>query len=341
MRQHLRLALPPLSALTLDTSITFVQVDREGSAARAGQMSVAEFGAQAGSVSVYAILHPDDAIVAGIKVPPVSKQRLDAAVAASIEPMSLSEINELCIAHSSRAADGAVTVAWTARKPLEAAWALLAQAGLNIAAFIPQALTLPSGDSRPSEPLALPAGPRWLAPLPGWSLARDDLRPASASGRWRRAIYWSAAAAAVWVIGLSWHAAQLANQVETLQQDMQASVLTAFPKIPVVIDPLRQAQTQRDALRLAGGAAADDDFMPLALAAAQVLVFAQSHVHSMRYEKGLLSLTLAEGYVPPANEAALAQSASAQQLLLQKDQTQPHVWHVRRPAPVQNHAGRP
>ncbi len=122
---------------------------------------------------------------------------------------------------------------------------------------------------------------------------------------------------------------------------MQASVLTSFPKIPVVIDPLRQAQTQRDALRLAGGAAADDDFMPLALAAAQVLVFAQSHVHSMRYEKGLLSLTLAEGYVPPANEAALAQSASAQQLLLQKDQTQPHVWHVRRPAPVQNHAGRP
>lgn len=341
MRQHLRLALPPLLSLTPDTSIAFVLVDREGHAARAGQLPLRELTAQVGSEPVHAILHPGDAIVAGIVVPPVSAQRLGAAVAGSIEPMALSDLGELCVAHSARAADGAVTVAWTARRPLEAAWALLAGAGLNIVAFIPQSLALPAGDPQPDEPLQLPAGPRWLAPLPGWSLAREALRPATASGRWRRAIRWTAAAAAIWLVGLNWHAAQLGEQVRTLRQNMQDAVLQAFPHIPVVIDPVRQAQNQRDALRRAQGEAADDDFIPLALATAQVLDFAQSHVRSLRYDKGVLTLTLAEGYSPPTNDAALAQSASVHQLLLNRDETQPHVWHARRAAPTETSSRRP
>src|SRR3546814_5636900 len=130
-------------------------------------------------------------------------------------------------------------------------------------------------------------------------------RSASASGRWRKAIYWSVAAAAVWLIGLNWYAAQLSHEVETLQKNMEQAVIQAFPQVPVVIDPLRQAQNQRDALRLAQGAAAEDDFMPLALAAAQVLDFARSHVRSLRYEHGVLTLMLAEGYLPPTSDAAL------------------------------------
>lgn len=341
MRQHLRLALPLLSDLTLDTNIAFVLVDREGRVARAGQLPLAELGADAGSVAVHAILHPDDAVVAGITVPPVPTQRLSAAVAGSIEPMALSEISQLCVAHGARAADGTVTVAWAARKPLVKTWALLAEAGLNIVAFIPQSLALPPGDPQPGEPLGLPAGPRWLAPFPGWSLAHEELRPASASGRWRRAIYWTTAAAAVWIVGLNWYAAQLSNEVKVLQQNMQHSVVQAFPQIPVVIDPVRQAQNQRDALRLAQGAAADDDFMPLALATAQVLDFAQSHVRSLHYENGVLTLILAEGYLPPASEAALAQSAAVHQLLLQKDEARPHVWHAQRPALAETRVRRP
>lgn len=341
MRQHLRLALPPLCDLTLDTTVAFVLVDREGRVARAGQLPLAELGASAGSVAVHAILYPDDAVVVGITVPPVSTQRLSAAVAGSIEPMALSEISQLCVAHGTRAADGTVTVAWAARHPLANAWALLAGTGLNVVAFIPHSLALPPGDLRPAEPLGLPAGPRWLAPFPGWSLAHEALRPASASGRWRRAIYWSAAAAAVWVVGLNGYAAQLSNEVEALRQDMQRAVVQAFPQISVVIDPVRQAQNQRDALRLAQGAAADDDFMPLALAAAQVLDFAQNHVRSLNYENGVLTLTLAEGYLPPTSEAALAQSAAVHQLVLQKDETRPHVWRAQRPALAETRVRRP
>ncbi|HWL29349.1 MAG TPA: type II secretion system protein GspL [Burkholderiaceae bacterium] len=341
MRQHLRLALPPLPSLTSDTGVAFALVDRAGRLARAGHLPLAEVGAQTRSEPVYAILHPDDAIVAGITVPPVSAQRLSAAVAGCIEPMALSDLEELSVAHSARAADGAVTVAWTARRPLESAWALLAEAGLNIVAFIPHSLALPPGDPHVSAPLALPAGPRWLAPLPDWSLASDALRPSSVSGRWGRAIRWTVAAAAVWLIGLNWYAAQLGDRVSGLRQGMQDAVMQAFPQVPVVIDPIRQAQHQRDALRLAQGTPADDDFMPLALATARVLDFAQSHVRKLAYENGVLTLTLAEGYLPPANEAALAQSASVHRLSLKKDDTQAYVWHAQRLVQGEPSARRP
>src|SRR5690606_13627509 len=122
----------------------------------------------------------------------------------------------------------------------------------------------------------------------------------------------------------------------TLQRDMRQAVTQAFPQIPVVIDPVRQAQNQRDALRLAQGVSADDDFMPLALAAAQALDFAQGHVRGLQYEDGVLTLTLAEGYSPPSNEAALAQAAAVQHVALEKDDAQPHVWRARRPAAARN-----
>lgn len=341
MRQHLRLALPLLSDLTPDTNLAFVLVDRDGCVARAGQLSLAELGAYAGAAAVHAILHPDDAVVVDITVPPVSAQRLGAAVAGSIEPLALSDVGQLCVAHSARASDGTVTVAWATGQPLAKAWAMLAQSGLNIVAFIPQALALPADDPMPAKPLGLPAGPRWLAPFPGWSLAQDEWRPLSTKGRWRKAIYWSVAAVALWAAGLNWYAVQLANEVESLQQGMQSSVVKAFPQTPVVIDPVRQAQQQLDALRLAHGAAANDDFMPLALATAKALDFAQHHVGGLRYENGVLTLTLAEGYLPPASEAVLAQSAAVHQLQLQKDEARPHVWFAQRPAAAQIPARRP
>src|SRR5690606_27295171 len=128
----------------------------------------------------------------------------------------------------------------------------------------------------------------------------------------------------------------LQAEVDALQRNMREAVTQAFPQIPVVIDPVRQATNQRDTLRLAQGVSADDDFMPLALAAARVLDFAQGYVRSLHYEDGTLTLTLTEGYAPPANEAALTQSAAVQQVMLEKDDTQPHVWRARRPAPGQN-----
>lgn len=330
MRQHLRLALPPLERLTIESRLAFVLVDREGRAARAGELTALELGAQLGAQPVYAILHPGDAIVAQITVPPVSSQRLGDAVAGSIEPMVLSDIEQLCVAHSPRGPDGAVTVAWATRRPLTDAWSLLADAGLDVTAFIPLELALPAGDPQRDNQLALPGGPRWLAPLPSWSLAHDSMRPTSAGGRWRKAAWWGVAAAAVWLLGLNLYAARLQGEVDALHTNMRTTVTQAFPQIPIVIDPVRQAQNQLNDLRLAQGVSADDDFMPLALATAQVLDFAQSHVRALQYQDGNLVLSLAEGYTPPSNEAALAQAAAVQQVTLVKDSAEPHTWRVQR-----------
>ncbi|NYT78665.1 general secretion pathway protein GspL [Alcaligenaceae bacterium] len=340
MRQHLRLALPPLSCLTLESPLAFAIVEGDGRLVRAGQLPLQQLGEQAGARPVYAVLYGDDAVVTTITVPPVPASRLNAAVIGSIEPMALSDLMQLCIAHGKRAPDGKVNVAWTNRRPLQDAWSLLAKAGLNIVAFVPHQLALPVNDPDPERPLGLPAGPRWLAPLPGWSLAIDALRPASGLGRWRKALAWSAVAAAIWVLGLNWYAAQLKGQAEALRQSMQHAVAQAFPQIPVIIDPVRQAQQQRDALRLSQGTATDDDFMALAQATAQVLDFAQGHVLAMHYDKGVLTLTLTEGYTAPANEAALAQAASVRQLFLEKDPAQAHVWHARRAGVTDTDTGR-
>lgn len=341
MRQHLRVALPPLSQLVRDSILPFVQVDTQGGVARAGQVSLAELGGQSGSGPVYAILHPDDAIVASTTLPPVPARHLDAAVTASIEPMTLSDIDDLCVAHGPRAQDGTVTVAWTARRPLEDAWALLVAVGVNVVAFIPHTLAIPDTDPQPDHPLELPAGPRWLAPLPVWSLARSAARPPSTRSYWRRPVYWVAAAVVVWVVGLNVYAARLGHQVQALQHEMRLAVMQAFPQVQVVIDPVRQAQQQRDALRRLQGDAVDDDFVPLALAAANVLDFSEGRVRALHYTQGVLTLTLAEGYVPPANEAALAQSASVRQLKLEREDSKPHVWRVQRQSPGESLGVRP
>lgn len=207
---------------------------------------------------------------------------------------------------------------------------MLHEAGLKLDAIVPFELALPENDPRPDMPLALPADARWLAPLPAWSLARPEWRPARPAQRWRLPLIWAAAAVLLWVAGLNLYAAQLRNEAQALRAGAEQAVRTAFPAIAAVLDPLRQARGQRDMLRAAHGMAGHDDFMPLALDAARVLNFAAGHVSVLSYGEGRLTLVLAEGYVPPADETGLRQAAAAESLTLQKDAGQAHTWHVRR-----------
>lgn len=331
MRQHVRLLLPPLSELTSAMPLAFVLVDRDGRLLRSGHLEPQPLAALAGAWPVHAIVRDGDTVVTCVTVPPVAARRLGDAVRSSVEPMTLSDPDHLLVAHGPRRTDGTVAVAWTAREPLERAWSLLASAGLNVVSLVPHALALPEGDPHPDRPLELPAGPRWLAPLPAWSFIGSARRPAGGAGRWRRPFAWAAVACAVWVLGLNVHAARQGGRLEALRESMRQTVQQAYPQIPVVIDPLHQARQQRDALRLAGGDAAADDFMPLALATAEVLGFAQGHVLGLRYEDNRLTLTLAEGYRPLVDEAALARTAAGQGLRLARDAVRPHVWHATRP----------
>lgn len=330
-RQHVRLLLPPLSELTPVVPLAFALVGRDGRLLRSGQLDLRPLAALVGAWPVHAVVCDGDAVVTRVTVPPVAARRLGDAVRSSIEPMTLSDPDHLLVAHGPRQTDGMVAVAWTARDPLERAWSLLASAGLNVVSLVPHALALPEGDPHPDRALELPAGPRWLAPLPAWSFAGPARRPAGGAGRWRRPLAWAAVACAVWVLGLNVHAARQGGRLDALRESMRRTVQQAYPQIPVVVDPLRQARQQRDALRLAGGDEAADDFMPLALATAQVLGFAQGHVLGLGYADGRLTLTLAEGYRPPIDEAALARTAAGQGIRLERDAARPHVWHAARP----------
>ncbi|MBJ7264635.1 MAG: general secretion pathway protein GspL, partial [Burkholderiaceae bacterium] len=120
--------------------------------------------------------------------------------------------------------------------------------------------------------LALPVDDRWRHPAPDWSLAVTELRPAThGDGRWRSAALIGVAAALVWIIGLNLYVGQMDSEARALKVAMQGQVTQAFPDIGIVIDPLKQAQQRRYSLRAAHGSARDDDFLPLAQAAASLL----------------------------------------------------------------------
>lgn len=330
MKTRLRLALPPLAEIRPASIIPFALFDRVDRLLRSGELPLEQLAAALPADGVQAILHPDDAVVAPIMLPPVPIKRMEQAVQASVEPMALSDIADLCIAYGPRADDGSVTAAWTERRALRDAWRLLDQAGLRLTAIVPTVLALPAHDPHPGRALSLPVDARWHAPLPRWSLARPEWRPASQTRRWRAALSWAGAAALVWIVGLNLYAAQLRKEAHGLQKTMEQAVLAAFPSLSIVIDPVQQARSQRDMLRRGAGAVGEDDFLPLSLAAAKVLGFAAGHVSALRYENGKLTLILAEGYAPPGNEAAMHQAAAVQSLAVVKDNKNPHTWHVQR-----------
>ncbi|NYT86008.1 type II secretion system protein GspL [Pollutimonas harenae] len=329
MKSTLRLALPPLASVTQDAVVTYALRDRSHKLLRSGQLSLRQLAHAIPAARVQAVLHPDDAIVTHINLPPLANKRLTAAVQASVEPMALSNISDLCIAHGPRAADGSVCVTWADRPVLLQAWNQLETLGFKVDALVPFSLAIPQDDPQPTQPLALPVNERWSTTLPHWSLARPEWRPVSQSKRWRSPLLWLGAAIVLWLAGLQLYAAQLRHEVNGLRTATESAVRDAFPSVSIILDPIKQARSQRDMLRLEHGTTSADAFIPLAIGAAQILPFAEGHVAAVRYEKNILTLVLNEGYEPPSNEVTLHQAAAALSLDLEKDPKTAHTWHIR------------
>ena len=330
MKYQLRVALPPVVELTAHSPLPFVLLDRHLAVQRCGELPLESIAAALPYSRIHAILHPDDAVVVSVDMPPLPASRMDAAVQARIEPMTLNAPQELCIAYGRRNQDGKLPVAWTSRRRLEAAWRLLHESGLTVAALVPTALAVPPADPHPDRPLRLPADARWTAPLPTWSLARPQWQPARRTRRWAGALMCWGGAAAIWLLGLNIYAYQLEREAENLQADMHRAVREAFPSVTVVLDPLVQAQREVARLYPDRDTGAANAFLPFALQVAKLLPFASGHVRSLEYRSDELILKLAEGYTPPADENALRMSASAQALEIVKDPDATHTWRIRR-----------
>src|SRR5690606_11437773 len=179
MKSRLRLALPPLTLVAPDAVVAFALHDRNGQLLRSGQLPLNQIAQAMAVDQVQAILHPGDAIVVSLDIPPLPAKRLSAAVQSSVEPMALSDVSDLCIAHGPRTTDGRVRATWADRSTLLQAWQQLEALGLRVNALVPFPLAIPDGDPHPDQALQLPADARWQTPLPSWSLAKAEWRPVS------------------------------------------------------------------------------------------------------------------------------------------------------------------
>lgn len=335
LKNILRLALPALADFGEDSPLPYAWFDRRGRCARQGELTLRALGHAYPQAACEAVLHPADVIATTVHIPDVARARFAAAVHSALEPLVLSDLDALAIGHGPRGADGAVPLAWAAREPVRRAWSLLNAQGLRTRALIATQTLAPDASAPDaSTPLRDPADPRWLAPSPSWSLAMPRLAPARAS-RWRPVWRWSAAAAVVWIAGLNGYASQLRAEADALRDRMRRQVLAAFPDLPVVLDPARQAQQGLDALQANRGAAGAGDFLPLARAAAQALPFAADKVARLTYADQSLTLQLADAGEQSqrvAETPALIQQAAALGLKLERADSD-HTWRVTRAQP--------
>jgi len=406
LKTTLRLMLPRLAELQPETETDFALTEGQR-VVRQGRLPLAAIAAAVPAGDAVALLHPADAILAEIALPPLPAHQLDAAVVNAIEPLVLGDVETLAVACGPRAADGRAVVAWTERAWLARGWNLLADAGLPVRQLIPAALGLPQpqrgvilawrdhyllardaagrgavlaldplADDAVTDPAAavwldtllesadeyaiLPPVPtwlqrwrpadldpaaalsglarapdldpsaRWLGPLPAWSLALPALRPRRLQASpWRRPLAWLGGAAAIWLLGLNVYAWQLQDEAQAIERRMAAQVRDVFPQLPVILDPLRQATQQRDALRNAGGQTDSQDFLPLALAAAQLLPAGAQAIQTMDYQNGALQLRFAATADGVNRNALSAEVLSrAQQLGLQVDDVD-GAWEIR------------
>lgn len=319
MKTRLRIALPKLEQVVQTTPVAFALFERGGRLLSSGEQALASLAHGTGADWVEVILHPDDAVVATVHVPPVRAAQLEAAISACVEPLALSNVEDLCIAYGPRDNEGKVDVVWADRQALLRVWQLLERSGLKVQRIAPLAQALPGDDDNPGRPLALPVDARWQITLPGWSLARAKWRPHSPVRQWRSTLYWGLAAVLVWVAGLQLYASQLKNEMDGLRYQATSEVQNAFPQISVVLDPLRQAQNERDALLRATGTAVQSDFIPLGLDVAALLEQYDIQLEALRYQDNGLTLVLVENPGAQAGFDSLQATARQQGLILSRD----------------------
>src|SRR3546814_1748461 len=79
MKNTLRLVLPPLAQVAPDCMVAFALHDRHGRLLRSGLMPLIQLAQAMPTAQAQVILHPGDAIVTTIRLPPLPAKRLDAA----------------------------------------------------------------------------------------------------------------------------------------------------------------------------------------------------------------------------------------------------------------------
>lgn len=140
---QLRIALPPLADLDLDSELNCAWLDRQGQVSREERRSLKQLSQMQKQPPLMGFLHPADSLLASIDLPPLPANKTAAAVQCAAQALMLGDSSEMHIAHSPRDAAGRVQIAWVPRQSLQRLGQMLKQTGLNLRGLYPAAYSLP------------------------------------------------------------------------------------------------------------------------------------------------------------------------------------------------------
>ena len=109
---------------------------------------------------------------------------------------------------------------------------------------------------------------------------------------WRVPAALAALCALTWVVGLNLDAWRLSHEQRALRGRMEATLREAFPRVPVVLDPLAQMRRGIADLRTGGDAADPRDFLPLAASLGRALPADSDVVRALEFREQVLRVEL-------------------------------------------------
>ncbi|HUQ74109.1 MAG TPA: type II secretion system protein GspL, partial [Burkholderiales bacterium] len=130
---------------------------------------------------------------------------------------------------------------------------------------------------------------------------------------WRAPVALAVLCALTWVVGLNVDAWLMLREERALRARMQATFRDAFPRVPVVLDPLQQMRRGVADLKAGSGSADARDFLPLAAALARALPGEAEVVRSLEFRDYVLRVDLEPRALdsPKKREALLEQLGAA------------------------------
>ncbi|MEB0048388.1 MULTISPECIES: type II secretion system protein GspL [unclassified Pseudomonas] len=143
---QLRVALPPLAQLSLDSVVAFAWLDRQGQLTREGHSTLLQLALRGKTPAIAFFLHPQDSVLASIDLPLLPSAKTSAAVQCAAQSLILGDCAQMHVAHSPRDTQGRVHIAWLSRQGLAHFGQLLRLAHLNVRGLYPAAYALPSHD---------------------------------------------------------------------------------------------------------------------------------------------------------------------------------------------------
>ena len=116
-----------------------------------------------------------------------------------------------------------------------------------------------------------------------------------------------------WVAGLNVDAWRMLREERALKGRMDAAFRQAFPRVPVVLDPIAQMRRGLSGLRSGGGSADPRDFLPMAASLARALANEGDVVRTLDFQEQVLRVDLEPRAIdtPKKREALLASLAAA------------------------------